>query len=94
MAADDCRAGLLVITVAGPRTWRHPDTEQVLDHVGLIEMLNQDAHRIMADLGMTLRIAARAIDLSPRLPPENRASAGSGPKRKLPRSMSSRTAPV
>ncbi|MCP1925718.1 MULTISPECIES: hypothetical protein [Bradyrhizobium] len=71
MSSDECRAGCLYISVASDRTWRHPDTGKKLDLDGLIEMLNEEADRIAADLGGAVRLMAKGLDLRPRLPPEN-----------------------
>jgi hypothetical protein len=35
MAAEDCRSGCLVVTIASDKTWRHPDTKKRLDFNGL-----------------------------------------------------------
>ncbi|WP_038972202.1 ATP-binding protein [Bradyrhizobium genomosp. III] len=71
MSSDECRAGCLYISVASDRTWRHPDTGKKLDLDGLVAMLNEEADRIAADLGGSVRLSAKGLDLRPRLPPEN-----------------------
>lgn len=70
MAANNCRAGCLLITIATPRTWQHPDTDASLDLAGLIAMLNEEAKRIEEEMGGSLRLMARGLDLQPRLPTE------------------------
>jgi hypothetical protein len=70
MASDECRAGCLYISVKSDRTWQHPDTGQKLDLDGLIEMLNEEAKRLEAELGGAVRLMAKGLDLRPRLPPE------------------------
>jgi hypothetical protein len=70
MAADNCRAGCLLITVAKARNWNHPETGESLDLDGLITFLNAEASRIMDGHGGTVRVAARGLDLRPRLASE------------------------
>lgn len=70
MAAENCRAGCLLITVNSSRTWKHPYTNEKLDLKALIEMLNEEATRIEHDTGGSLRLMVRALDLRPRLPTE------------------------
>lgn len=76
MAAENCRAGCLLITVKSPRTWQHPETGAVLDLAGLIAMLNEEAARIEQEMGGSLRLMARGLDLQPRLPTERAKSRG------------------
>jgi hypothetical protein len=75
MAADDCRSGCLVITVASDKKWTHPDTRAQLDLDGLITMLNEETTRISRELGGTVRLMAKGYDLRPRLPKEKAANA-------------------
>lgn len=70
MAAENCRAGCLLITVKSPRTWKHPETRAILDLAGLIAVLNEEAARIEQEMGGSLRLMARGLDLQPRLPTE------------------------
>jgi hypothetical protein len=37
-------------------------------------MLNEEADRLAADLGGSVRLIAKGLDLRPRLPPENVAN--------------------
>ncbi len=67
MAAEHCRAGCLLISIGTDRRWKHPDSGDVLDLAGLIRMLNQEAQRIMDELGGALRVSARGLDLRPRI---------------------------
>lgn len=67
MAPEDCRSGCFLVTIATDKTWRHPDTNESLDVSGLEDMLKTEASKIVCDLGMTLRISARVLDLRPRL---------------------------
>ncbi len=71
LAPEECRAGCFLITLGKEKKWDHPDTGERIDLDGLIAMLNEDASRIIADMGGAVRIVARAMDLRPRLsPPE------------------------
>ncbi|XSG81076.1 MAG: hypothetical protein ACPW61_08200 [Methyloligella sp. ZOD6] len=74
MAAANSRAGCLLITIKSARTWQHPETGAALDLAGLIAMLNEEAIRIEQELGGSLRLAARGLDLRPRLPAERTKS--------------------
>jgi hypothetical protein len=67
MAADNCKSGFLLITLSKTRKWEHPDSGKELDFVELIEMLNEETRKITDNLGSTLRLAARGLDLRPRL---------------------------
>ena len=70
MAAENCRAGCLLITAKAARRWQHPETGVKLDLAGLISMLNEEATRIEQEMGGGLRVMARGLDLQPRLPTE------------------------
>ncbi len=72
MAAENSRAGCLLITVNSPRTWKHPDTGAPLDLTALIAMLNEEARHIERDMGSSLRLIVRGLNLQPRLSPEPR----------------------
>lgn len=74
MAAEECRAGCLVVTLASEsRTWNHPDSNVKLDFPALIEFLNEEADKVTAEFGGTIRIMVKGIDLRPRLPTERQA---------------------
>jgi hypothetical protein len=75
MAAEDCRSGCLVVTVASDKKWEHPDTGAKLDLAGLIDMLNEEARRLSLEIGGTVRIMAKGLDFRPRLPTEKNAKA-------------------
>ncbi len=70
MAAENCRSGCLLITVNSSRTWIHPETGKAMNFEALIAMLNDEAARIEKDMGGSLRLMARGLDLQPRLPTE------------------------
>ncbi len=74
MAAEHSRSGCLLITIADDRTWQHPDTNESLDLTGLIKLLNEEAARIIADMGGSLRLMAKGLDLRPRLATETARS--------------------
>lgn len=73
MAAEDCRAGCLVVTIRSNKTWTHPDSGKRLDLDGLIAMLNEDAGRLTAELGGSIRLIAKGLNLRPRLKTERAA---------------------
>lgn len=75
MAPHDCRAGCLLITLGKHRSWEHPDTGAALDLPALIDFLNEEAAAIIDEMGGTVRIMAKSLDLRPRLPTEQKAKA-------------------
>lgn len=75
MAAESCRSGCLLVTVASNRTWEHPDTGEMLDINGLRAMLEDEADRIVDELGGSVRVAAKVLDLRPRLASEPKSKA-------------------
>lgn len=87
MAADDCRAGCLVVTVRSDKTWTHPETRKRLDLSGLIAMLDEEARRLTTELGGSIRLMAKGLDLRPRLQTE-RATVGKPKKRNPKKSIS------
>ncbi len=70
MAPDCRRAGCLMVTSKGKKRWRHPDTGARLNLSGLVEMLNEECARLERQMGGSVRLIARGLDLSPRLPTE------------------------
>jgi hypothetical protein len=88
MAAEDCRAGCLVVTIRSNKTWTHPETRTRLDLGGLIAMLNEEASRLTAELGGSIRLMAKGLDLRPRLKTERAATAKrkkSKPRKSVPK---------
>lgn len=73
MAADDCRAGCLVITIASDKHWKHPNTGARIDFDGLIALLTEEAERLSQELGGAAKLMAKGIDLRPRLTTERKA---------------------
>lgn len=70
MAPEYCRSGCLLITVAKNRGWEHPDTNETLDVSGLETMLRAEAEKLVAEMGLAIRLTAQVLDLRPRLPTE------------------------
>lgn len=70
MAADNCRAGCLMITISTDRHWTHPDTAVSLDFAGLITFLGEAADAIMTRMPGALRLTVCGLDLRARLPTE------------------------
>lgn len=70
MAAENCRSGCLLVTVSKDRTWKHPDSGEPLNLAGLAAMLDAEAARIVNEMGASLRLSARVLDLRARLPVE------------------------
>jgi len=70
MAADDCRAGCLLVTIARSREWEHPQTGKKIDFDELIALLNEEAERLSKELGGAAKIMAKVLDLRPRLATE------------------------
>lgn len=70
MAQEACRAGCLMITLSKSRTWQHPDTGINLDALGLREMLQNEADRIIKDMAFEICLIVKVFDFQPRLLPE------------------------
>ena len=75
MAADECRAGCLLVTIAKDRKWQHPKTGKRLDFEALIALLNEEAERLSEELGGAAKLMAKGLDLRPRLATEKNAGA-------------------
>jgi hypothetical protein len=78
MAADECRAGCLLVTIAKVREWEHPQTRELIGFEELMSLLNDEAERISRELGGTAKLMARGLDLRPRLPSEKSSRARRG----------------
>lgn len=76
MASEIARSGCLLVTVSKNRNWDHPDTGESLDIAGLEAMLRAEAARLEQEMGMSLRLGVKILDLRPRLETERRANAG------------------
>jgi hypothetical protein len=73
MAADECRAGCLLVTIAKQRSWDHPKTGKKLDFTELMAVLNDEAELVSKELGGTAKLMAKGLDLRPRLSTEKGA---------------------
>ncbi|MEW4468966.1 hypothetical protein AB1K62_14160 [Parasphingorhabdus sp. JC815] len=73
MAKGNCRAGCLMITVRGKRTWKHPETGQKMELDELKEFLKNEAQKIEQEMGHQLSLFIFGLDLNPRLPTEKEA---------------------
>jgi len=67
MAADDCRAGCLLVTISRERQWQHPHKGMNVDFAELMKVLNEEAEAIARELGGTAKLMAKGLDLRPRL---------------------------
>lgn len=74
MAPEGRRAGCFLVTVNSDRSWNHPDTGAPLDFAGMIAMLNDEAARLEREMGGTIRLVAKGLDLRPRLGTERQSS--------------------
>lgn len=70
MAPENCRSGCLLVTVTKNSGWKHPDSNKPLDVTGLESMLQDEALKVVTEMGLGLRLTARVLDLRPRLPTE------------------------
>lgn len=67
MAADECRAGCLLVTIAKDRRWDHPKTGAKIGFEELMALLSEEAQRLTEELGGTAKLMAKGLDLRPRL---------------------------
>ncbi len=84
MAADECRSGCLLVTVAKDRKWDHPTTGQRISFEELMALLDDEAHRLSRELGGAAKLMAWGLDLRPRLGTEkthSNTSNARGPSR-------------
>jgi hypothetical protein len=72
MAADECRAGCLLVTIAKDREWEHPKTGKRIGFEELMIVLNDEADRLSKELGGTAKLMAKGLDLRQRLGKERR----------------------
>ncbi|XEG75446.1 hypothetical protein QA447_14795 [Pseudomonas sp. abacavir_1] len=72
MAAENCRSGCLLVTVASNCSWQHPDTGDKLDIHGLRVLLEGEAANTVNEMGDCLRLTIKVIDLRPRLKAKTR----------------------
>jgi hypothetical protein len=67
MAAEDCRAGCLMVTIARGRQWEHPQTSKLIDFADLMDVLHEEADAIAQEMSGTVRLMVKGLDLRPRL---------------------------
>ena len=72
MAADECRAGCLLVTIAKDREWEHPKTGKRIGFEELMAVLNEEAERLSKELGGTAKLMAKGLDLRARLGTEKK----------------------
>lgn len=73
MAAEHCRAGALLVTLAKDRQWQHPDEKRMIKADELLSLLTAEADRVQQVLGGGAYIHVHLLDLRPRLPIESQA---------------------
>lgn len=73
MKPDNRRSGCLLLTLSKEKKWKHPDDGSLIDFDTLIQLLQDEAKRIMKSMG-GLRVYVHALDLRPRLPIEKKKS--------------------
>ncbi len=72
MAADRCKTGCLMVTVASSRRqWQHPDTHVMMNLERLRTLLEEEAGQLMEEAGHQVRILVKILDLRPRLETES-----------------------
>lgn len=82
MAAEHCRSGALLITLAKERQWQNPDGGPMIRQNELLVLLQKEAERIQEELGGVIALTVHLLDLRPRLLTE-KASKGTTPKSKV-----------
>lgn len=70
MAAENSRAGALMVSLAEDRKWNHPDESRRIDVDELFTLLRIEAERVQEASGGTVSVAVHFLDLRPRLPLE------------------------
>jgi hypothetical protein len=70
MAAEDCRAGCLLVTISRDREWDHPKTGERIGFDTLVIVLNEEAERLSHELGGAARLMVKGLNLRPRLATE------------------------
>lgn len=73
MAPENRRVGFLLITVAHERNWEHPETGARLDIDGLRNMLENEAKKLVNEMGWSMKLAVMVLNLCARLPKENQS---------------------
>lgn len=70
MAAEDSKAGALLITLSRHREWQHPIEKRKIDPEELVTLLRAEANRVQQALGGRTYIYVHLLDLRPRLDTE------------------------
>ncbi len=70
LAAENCRAGALLITLTKDRKWKHPEEKRMINAEELLSLLKAEATRVQEALGGNTYIHVHLLDLRPRLPTE------------------------
>lgn len=70
MGAEACKSGCLLVTISKSRTWQHPETGENLDPGELLSMLQAEARQVAAEMGHSILLAVKVLDLRPRLSTE------------------------
>jgi len=70
MAADECRAGCLLVTIAKERNWDHPETGKQINFDQLMIVLNEECERLSLELGGEVKLTAKGLNLCPHLKTE------------------------
>lgn len=71
MAPDNRKSGVLLVTLAKDRKWKHPDEDRQINVEELFSLLREEAERVQELLGASAAIGVHFLDLRPRLPLEN-----------------------
>ena len=74
MAAEECRSGCLLVTIARERKWDHPKTGKEIDFDELMTVLNDEAEQLSKDLGGEIKLMVKGLNLLPRLGTEKQKS--------------------
>lgn len=70
MAAEDSKSGCLLVTIATDRQWEEPDTKELINLDQLRVLLEQKAREIEENMGRTISLVVKILDLKPRLTKE------------------------
>lgn len=70
MAGENSRSGCLLITIAQPRKWKHPEHGGLIELDELMSLLQSEATRVQEMMGNSVAISVHLLDLRPRLPVE------------------------
>ncbi|WMT73935.1 hypothetical protein [Bradyrhizobium sp. Ash2021] len=70
MAADECRAGCLLVTIAKERNWDHPKSGKQINFDQLMIVLSEECERLSLELGGEVKLMAKGLNLCPRLKTE------------------------